>query len=96
VKAPKQTTPARIREIVSATGRDRLTLARMLGYRSENSLRQAEAGKQTLSEDKVRWLKRYAQMRSRILKSQEMMLASDMESEKAWLEKNPPPGEKPA
>ncbi len=73
-------TPARLREIIAATGRDRRELARMLGYGSENSLRQAENGKQVLPDDKARWLERYAKVRTR-----------HAASEAGWLEKNPPP-----
>ena len=69
-----------VRELVMATGRDRRDLARMLGYGSENSLRQAETGKQALPADKARWLARYAQLRQR-----------HAISEAAWLEKNPVP-----
>lgn len=76
-------TPERLREIIAATGRDRRELARMLGYGSENSLRQAEAGKQEIPDDKARWLEQYARVRARHAKS-----------EAAWLQKNPPPAEK--
>ncbi len=76
-------TPERLREVIAATGRDRRELARMLGYGSENSLRQAEAGKQALGDDKAKWLERYAKVRSRQAKR-----------EAAWLGKNPPPNEK--
>lgn len=76
-------TPERLREIIAATGRDRRELARMLGYGSENSLRQAEAGKAALPEDKARWLERYAKVRAR-----------HAASEADWLEKNPPSNEK--
>jgi hypothetical protein len=69
-----------IRELIAATGRGRRELARMLGYRSENSLRQAEAGKRTISDAEVKWLERYARLRTRL---------ATMEA--AWLEKNPPP-----
>jgi transcriptional regulator with XRE-family HTH domain len=72
--------PERLREIIVATGRDRRELARMLGYASENSLRQAEAGKQALPEDKTTWLAAYARMRLR---------HSSKEAE--WLANNPPP-----
>lgn len=72
-----------LREIIAATGRDRRDLARMLGYGSENSLRQAESGKQALPADKMAWLDRYAKLRARHAKS-----------EAAWLEKNPAPAEK--
>jgi hypothetical protein len=70
--------PDRLREVIAATGRSRRELARVLGYRSENSLRQA--GKRTISDAEVKWLERYARFRSRL---------ATMEA--AWLEKNPPP-----
>jgi len=52
-------------DLITATGRDRRRLARLLGYRSENSLRQIEAGKATLPPDKLAWLERYAALRQR-------------------------------
>ena len=70
----------RLREVIAAIGRGRRELARMLGYRSENSLRQAEAGKRTISDAEGKWLERYAGLRSRL---------ATMEA--AWLAKNPPP-----
>jgi hypothetical protein len=69
-----------IQHLIAATGRDRRDLARMLGYGSENSLRQVEAGKQALPADKAAWLARYAKVRAR-----------HAASEAAWLQKNPPP-----
>jgi hypothetical protein len=72
--------PERLREVTAATGRDRRELARMLGYASENSLRQAEAGLQTLPGAKARWLEAYSKMRAR-----------HADVELRWLEKNPPP-----
>jgi hypothetical protein len=72
-----------VRELIQATGRDRRDLARMLGYGSENSLRQAESGKQALPVAKLRWLTRYAKLRERHAKA-----------EAEWLEKNPAPNEK--
>lgn len=75
--------PERLREIIATTGRDRLALARMLGYGSENSLRQCETGKQALPDDKARWLERYSKVRARHAKAEE-----------EWLEKNPPPNER--
>jgi hypothetical protein len=73
-------TPDRLREIIAATGRGRRELARMLGYGSEASLRQAEAGKQSLPPPKADWLHAYAKLRSRLAKL-----------EATWFEKNPPP-----
>lgn len=72
-----------IRTIIDATGRDRRWLARMLGYASKTSLMQAEVGKQSLPDAKLRWLYGYAHLRQRLAK---------IEAE--WLEKNPPPTEK--
>lgn len=69
-----------VRDLIAATGRDRRDLARMLGYGSDNSLRQAESGKQALPADKARWLAAYARMRTRHAKA-----------EAEWLAKNPPP-----
>jgi len=63
------------------TGEDRRELARLLGYGSENSLRQCEAGKATLPQDKAQWVEGYAKLRAR----QSAALS-------AWLAKNPPPG----
>lgn len=76
-------TPDQFSEIIAATGRDRRWLARMLGYASKTSLTQAETGKQSLPDDKLRWLYGYAHLRRRLEKL-----------EAAWLEKNPPPAEK--
>jgi group I intron endonuclease len=56
-------TPERLRELIVMTGRDRAWLTQALGYASENSLRQAEAGKQTLPPDKAAWLEGYANLR---------------------------------
>ena len=72
-------TPDRLREITSSL--DRRMLSRLLGYSSENSLRQCELGKQNLPPDKARWLERYAVMRTR-----------QARQEAAWLVANPPPG----
>jgi hypothetical protein len=73
-------TPDHIREVIAATDRGRRELARMLGYASENSLRQVEAGKMTLSGAQSKWLERYAGLRAKLAKI-----------EAAWLGKNPPP-----
>jgi hypothetical protein len=67
-----------LQELILATGRDRSELARLLGYRSENSLRQMESGKQALPAAKAAWLERYAKHRRRLAKA-----------ETEWLEKNP-------
>jgi hypothetical protein len=56
-------TPERLRELIVMTGRDRAWLTQALGYASENSLRQAEAGKQTLAPNKAAWLEGYAKLR---------------------------------
>ena len=73
-------TPDRLKELMTMSGTDRSTLSRLLGYASENSLRQAEIGDATLPASKAAWLERYAQFRS------EQIAALD-----AWLQKNPPP-----
>ncbi len=71
-------TPERLREITAQL--DRRELARLLGYSSENSLRQCEAGKASLPADKAAWLDAYAKMHTRRIKA-----------EIDWLAKNPPP-----
>ena len=75
-------TPERVRQLVAMTGEDRPALARMLGYKSENSLRQCEDGKATLRPDRAAWLEAYAKFR--------MKQASALT---VWLRKNPPPGQ---
>jgi hypothetical protein len=70
----------RLRELADMTGHGLPTLARKLGYASENSLRQCFAGKQTMPADKTSWLERYAQFRQQWAKAEE-----------AWTQKNPPP-----
>lgn len=72
--------PERLKQLIAMTGQDRRELARLLGYGSDNSLRQCEAGKATLPEDKARWLERYAKVKA----GQHKALA-------AWLKLNPPP-----
>lgn len=64
------------------TGDDRRVLARLLGYGSDNSLRQCEAGKAALPTDKASWLEKYAKIRAR-----------QTETLTNWLLRNPPPGE---
>jgi transcriptional regulator with XRE-family HTH domain len=76
-------TPERLRAVILATGRERRELARLLGYGSENSLRQAEAGKQALPAAKALWLEGYAQLRAHL-----------MELEAEWLKRNPLPVKK--
>jgi hypothetical protein len=71
-------TPERLRQITAQL--DRKALSKLLGYSSENSLRQCEAGKQALSADKAAWLERYARMRAR-----------QAAAEAAWIAGNPPP-----
>ena len=61
---------------------DRRELARLLGYSSDNSLRQCEAGKASLPAAKAKWLTGYAKFRQR-----------QAEALQNWLEKNPPPSE---
>lgn len=68
-------------ELIAATGRPRDELARMLGYASRTSLRQAEKGRQRLPEEKMRWLIAYT-----------TFLAKLNTRHAEWLEKNPPPG----
>lgn len=75
-------TPERLRELVAMTGEDRRELARMLGFASDNSLRQCEAGKATLRQDKAAWLEAYAKFRARQLSALTV-----------WLQKNPPPAQ---
>ena len=73
-------TPARLKQIIAVIGRDRTDLARMLGYASENSLRQAEDGKAMLTPLCTEWLERYGRFWERHAKA-------DAE----WLKNNPPP-----
>jgi hypothetical protein len=72
--------PDRVRDLLAATGRSRRAMARLLGYSSESSLRQAEYGRQTIPEPKALWLERYAQLR-----------AKHIAAEEGWLINNPPP-----
>jgi hypothetical protein len=74
-------TPARTRELVAQTGLDRRELARLLGYGSENSLRQCETGKARLPADKAAWLETFARFMARWHAGKDR-----------WLENNPPPG----
>ena len=74
-------TPERLRQITDQL--DRRDVARLLGYRSDNSLRQCERGKQSLPEEKAAWLETYAAMK-----------AEQAHAEAAWLAENPPPDSK--
>lgn len=73
-------TPDRYRELVAQTGRDRRELARLLGYGSENSIRQCETGKARLPADKAAWLESYARFEAKCAAAR-----------KRWIERNPPP-----
>jgi len=75
-------TPERLRELIAMTGLERRELARLLGYGSDNSLRQCEAGKASLPADKAKWLAAYAKFRQR-----------QAEALQNWLAKNPPPSQ---
>ena len=56
-------TPAeRLRAVVVAVG-SRARLSVLLGYPSDNSLRQAEQGNTTLRDAALAWAERYAQIR---------------------------------
>lgn len=71
-------TPERFRELMAITGDDRLRLSRLLGYASENSLRQFEKGLIRMSPERSAWLERYAKVRAR---------ANEKVDE--WVRKNP-------
>lgn len=73
-------TPERLRKLIKQTGLERKVLVRLLGYSSDNSLRQCEEGKATLPDTRALWLEGYARMRAR-----------HAAAEAAWIEKNPPP-----
>lgn len=72
-------TPERLRQITSEII-DRNTLTRMLGYRSNNSVRQWESGKCILPAIKAQWIEAYVEFRTK-----------QMEEESAWIARNPPP-----
>jgi hypothetical protein len=69
--------------LIAMTGKPVRELARMLGFASDNSIRQMLAGNQTLPPDKLAWLEGYARLRAR-----------HAEAEADWLKKHPMPGHK--
>ena len=73
-------TPERLKQLIEQSGHTRREVARLLGYRSEHSLRQCERGEATLPADKAQWLEKYAKYR------EGQTLARDL-----WLLVNPPP-----
>jgi predicted NAD/FAD-dependent oxidoreductase len=98
-------TPAeRLRAVVVAVG-SRARLSVLLGYPSDNSLRQAEQGKTTLPDAALAWAERYAQFRrdhyaklhrrraaaEAALAAAEGALVAAEAAEAAWLRDNPPP-----
>jgi hypothetical protein len=79
-------TPERVRALVAQlmeTGRSRSEVARLLGFTSENSLRQCETGRATLRPDRAAWLEGYARLCARLART-----------EADWLENNPKPRHK--
>jgi hypothetical protein len=80
-------TRERYLELVAIIGEDRITLAKLLGYKSENSLRHCEAGRAMLPPEKAAWLERYAKHRQRTHET--VKKADDI-----FFRKYPPPGEK--
>jgi hypothetical protein len=98
-------TPAeRLRAAIVAIG-SRARLSALLGYPSDNSLRQAEQGNTTLPEAALAWAERYAQFRREhyaklhwrraaaeaALAAAEAALVAAEAAEAAWLRDNPPP-----
>lgn len=71
-------TPDQVRDLIAKTGRDRLAVSKLLGYRSENSLRRCEDGTATLPATKARWLERYAKFRQK-----------QLADEADWIARNP-------
>jgi len=78
-------TPTKFQVLIARTGRSKRALAKMLGYGSENTMRRLEAGTQgfTLSEEQIKWLQAYADMREKA-----------RETEAKWLLKHPIPTRK--
>src|SRR4051794_31171897 len=75
--------PEQVRRLIMQTGLKRKVLVRLLGYNSDNSLRQCETGKAVLPADKAVWLRDYAALRSH-----------HAAIERAWLQANPSPNAK--
>jgi len=73
-------TPSEFQVLLARIGRSKRALAQMLGYGSENTMRQVEAGTQSLPEEQIRWLQAYANMREKA-----------RETEAKWLLKHPAP-----
>jgi hypothetical protein len=68
-----------VRLRVAQTGLQRKVLTRLLGFRSDNSLRQCEQGLSALSPEKAAWLAGYA------------ALCVRLDTERAqWLAEHPP------
>jgi hypothetical protein len=101
---PVNTPAERLRAVVVAVG-SRARLTALLGYPSDNSLRQAEQGNTTLPDAALAWAERYAQFRRHhfaklhrrraaaeaALAVAEAALVAAEAAEAAWLRDNPPP-----
>jgi hypothetical protein len=101
---PVITPTERLRAVVVAVG-SRARLSALLGYPSDNSLRQAEQGNTTLPEAALAWAERYAQFHrdhyaklhrrraaaEAALAAAEAALVAAEAAEAAWLRDNPPP-----
>ena len=97
-------TAKRLRAAIVAVG-SRARLSALLGYPSDNSLRQAEQGNTTLPDAALAWAERYAQFRRDhytklqrrraaavvALAAAEAALVAAEAAEAAWLRDNPPP-----
>jgi predicted NAD/FAD-dependent oxidoreductase len=102
--AERLRTAERLRAVVVAVG-SRARLSALLGYPSDNSLRQAEQGNTTLPDAVLAWAERYAQFRREhyaklrrrraaaeaALAAAEAALVAAEAAEAAWLRDNPPP-----
>ena len=66
--------------IIRRSGASLRDLAALLGYRSENSLRQVLEGRAVLPDARAAWLRMYADMRE-----------SAHKAEREWLRKHPAP-----
>jgi hypothetical protein len=101
---PAVTPAERLRAAIVAIG-SRARLSALLGYPSDNSLRQAEQGNTTLPDATLAWAERYAQFRREhyaklhrrraaaetALAAAEAALVAAQAVEAAWLRDNPPP-----